>query len=329
MGAHPVGVGLDEGRALAGAGGVERGLGHGVHGEHVVAVDPDAGEAEAAGAVPERGAGLLLVGLGDGPLVVLAEEHDRAVVDAGEDERLGDVALAGGAVAEVGDDGGVAVVVAGADAAVALHAHGVAGGVQGLRADDDRVEVEVLLVGVPAAVVDPAEHAEQVDRVDPAAPGDAVLAVGGEGVVLGAQRPAGADLRGLLAEEAGPQAQLALALERGGLGVEAADEDQVAVEPAQLLVGQRVDDGVVLGVRDALTLGVEQLDHLRAAVLDGALGGLGAGDVVVHAERRLERGDLVVAHRALLLRAPVVTVAASVSDARWGVARPARPTGSS
>ena len=103
-----------------------------------------------------------------------------------------------------------------------------------------------------------------------------MLAVGGEGVVLGAQRAAGADLGGLLAEEAGPQAQLALALERGGLGVEAADQDQVAVEAAQLLVGQRVDDGVVVRVRDALTLGVEQLDHLRAAVLDGAFGGLGA-----------------------------------------------------
>ncbi len=236
MRAHPVGEGLDERRALAGAGGVERGLGHGVHGEHVVAVDPDAGEAEAAGALVERDAGLLLDGLGDGPLVVLAEEHDRAVVDAGEDERLVDVALAGRAVAEVGDDGGVAVGVAGADAAVALHAHRVAGGVQGLGADDDRVEVEVLLVRVPAAVVDAAEHAEQVDRVDAAAPGDAVLAVGREGVVLGAQRAAGADLGGLLAEQAGPQAELALALERGGLGVEAADEDEVAVEPAQLLV---------------------------------------------------------------------------------------------
>ena len=151
-------------------------------------------------------------------------------------KRLVDVALAGRAVAEVGDDGGVAVVVAGADAAVALDAHRVAGGVQGLGADDDRVEVEVLLVRVPAAVVDAAEHAEQVDRVDAAAPGDAVLAVGGEGVVLRAQRAAGADLRGLLAEQAGPEAELALALQRGGLGVEAPDEDQVAVEPAQLLV---------------------------------------------------------------------------------------------
>jgi two-component system response regulator DevR len=103
--------------------------------------------------------------------------------------------------------------------------------VQGLGADDDRVEVEVLLVGVPAAVVDPAEHPEQVDRVDAAAPGDAVLAVGREGVVLRAQRAAGADLGGLLPEQAGPQAQLALALQRGGLGVEPPDQHEVAVEP--------------------------------------------------------------------------------------------------
>ena len=68
---------------------------------------------------------------------------------------------------------------------VALDAHRVAGRVQSLRADHDRVEVEVLLVRVPAAVVDPAEQAEQVERVDAAAPGDPVLAVGREGVVLG------------------------------------------------------------------------------------------------------------------------------------------------
>ena len=235
----------------------------------------------------------------------------------------------GGAVAEVGDDGGVALVVTGADGAVALDAHGVAGGVQGLVADDDRVEVEVLLVGVPAAVVDPAEHPEEADRVDAAAPGDAVLAVGGEGVVLGAHRAAGADLRGLLAEEAGPQAELALALEGGGLGVEAPDEHEVAVEAADLLVAQRVDDRVVVGVAHALALGVEQLDHLGAAVLDGALGGLGPRHVVVHAERRLEGGDCVVAHWALLLRAPVVTGAASRADGtlRWCPRGP--PAGSS
>ena len=240
VGTHPVRVGLDERRALAVPGALERGLRDGVRREHVVAVDADAGEAEAERALVERDPGLALDRLRDRPLVVLAEEHDRGVVRRGEDERLVDVALRGGAVAEVRDHRGVAVRVAGADVAVALDAHGVAGGVQGLGADHDRVEPEVVLVGVPGAVVDAAEQAEQVERVDAAAVGDAVLAVGREDVVLRAQGAAGADLRGLLAEQLGPDAELAVALQRGGLGVDAAGEDHVAVEAAQLGLGGEV-----------------------------------------------------------------------------------------
>ena len=93
-----------------------------------------------------------------------------------------------------------------------------------------------------------------------------MLAVGREDVVLRAQRAAGADLGGLLAEQLGPDAELAVALERGGLGVDAAGEDHVAVEAAQLLGGEVV---VELGVVDALTLGGQQLDELGAAVLLG------------------------------------------------------------
>src|SRR5699024_12276427 len=50
-----------------------------VHREHVVAVDPDAGEAEARGPPVERDPRLALDRLRDGPLVVLAEEDDRGV----------------------------------------------------------------------------------------------------------------------------------------------------------------------------------------------------------------------------------------------------------
>ena len=176
-----------------------------------------------------------------------------------------------GAVAEVGDHRRVAVGVAGADDAVALHAHGVAGGVQGLRADHDRVEAEVVLARVPAALVDAAEQAEQLERVDAAAPGDAVLAVGREDVVLRAQRAAGADLRGLLAEQLGPDAELAVALERGGLDVDAPGQDHVAEEAADCSAARRrqaVAEGEV-GVLDALALGGQQLDELGAAVLAG------------------------------------------------------------
>ena len=260
---HPVRVGLDERRALAVTGPLEGGLRDGVRRQHVVAVDPDAREAEAQRALVERDAGLALDRLRDRPLVVLAEEDDRRVVGGGEDEGLVDVALRGRAVAKVRDHRGVAVGVAGADDAVALHAHGVARGVQALGADDDRVEPEVVLVRVPRAVVDAAEETEQLERVDALAPGDAVLAVGREDVVLRAQGAAGADLRGLLAEQLGPDAELAVALQGGGLGVDAPGQHHVAVEAADLLRGE-VE--VELRVVDALALGGEELDQLGAAV---------------------------------------------------------------
>src|SRR6478736_8782038 len=261
--AHPVGVGLDERRAVALARPLQRGLRDGVRRQHVVAVDADAREAEAQRTLVERDPGLTLDRLGDGPLVVLAEEHDRGVVGRGEDERLVDVALGRRAVAEVGDHGRVPLGVTGADDAVALHAHRVAGGVQRLGADHDRVEAEVVLVGVPAALVDPAEQAEQAQRVDALAVGDAVLAVGREDVVLGTQGAAGTDLRSLLAEQLRPDAELAVALEGRGLHVDAPGEDHVAVEPAQLLGREVV---VELGVVDALTLGRQQLDEVGSTV---------------------------------------------------------------
>ena len=273
MRAHAVRVRLDQRGSLAAAGGVEGLARHGVGREHVVAVDPHAGEAEALRAPVERDAGLVVGGGRDAPLVVLAEEDDRRVVDAGPDERLVDVALAAGAVAEVGDDRlAVGAVGLRADGAVLLHAHRVAGRVQRLRADDDRVELEALLLRVPAAVARAAEQAEQLERVDALAPGDAVLAVGREREVAVAQGPAAADLGGLLAEQRGPDAELALALQGGRLDVDAADEDEVAVERPVLLVGQ-VE--VVVGVRDALALRGEQLHRLLVAPLGGAGRGLG------------------------------------------------------
>src|SRR4051794_36950854 len=93
VGAHPVRVRLDQGRSVAVAGVVHGGAGDRVAGEHVVAVDAQAGEAEAGGALVEGDAALPLGGLGDGVLFVLAKEHDGGVVHAGPDERLVDVAL--------------------------------------------------------------------------------------------------------------------------------------------------------------------------------------------------------------------------------------------
>ncbi len=90
-----------------------------------------------------------------------------------------------------------------------------------------------------------------------------MLAVGREDEVLRGERAAGADLRGLLAEELGPDAELAVALEGGRLDVDATGEDHVAVEALDRLV---VEVEGELGVLDALTLGGQQLHELGATV---------------------------------------------------------------
>src|SRR5690606_34101577 len=162
VGAHPVGVGLDEGGAAAAAGAVERLGGDRVAGQHVVAVHPHRRDTHAGAAAGERHGALPARRHGDRPLVVLADEDDGRVVDGGEDHRLVDVALGGGAVAEVDDDGAVALGVAGADVAVALHAHGGPGRVQCVGPDDEGVDVEVVGRGVSAAVLDAAEDPHEL-----------------------------------------------------------------------------------------------------------------------------------------------------------------------
>jgi hypothetical protein len=238
----------------------ERGPGDGQAGEHVVAIDPQAGEAEPAGALEQRHLALRLDRLGDGPLVVLAEEHHRQVPGRGPDERLVHIALAAGPVAEERDDGGVSIGVTGTDGAVALNTHRVAGRMQGLGTDDDRVEAEVVAAGVPSAQVRAPEQPEQDQRIDVATPGHAVLAVGRERHVLRAQRPAGADLGRLLTEARCPQPKLALALQGGRLGVDTAGQDEVAIQGPNFVIG---DVEGVRGIRHAFALGRQQLDEVR------------------------------------------------------------------
>ena len=106
-----------------------------------------------------------------------------------------------------------------------------------------------------------------------------MLAVGGEGHVPRPQRAAGADLGRLLAEQRGPDAQLALALQGGRLDVDPADQDQVAVEAAELL-GRDVQR--VVGVLDPLALGGEELDELPGARLPGQAQRIGPGSGCDH-----------------------------------------------
>ncbi len=108
-----------------------------------------------------------------------------------------------------------------------------------------------------------AEDAEQGFGFDSAGVGEAVLTVGGEDEVLGARCASHADLSGLLAEHRRPQAQLTLALQCCALRIDAADEDHVPVEPAQILVGELCGEGVVLARGDTVAVLGEHLNHPR------------------------------------------------------------------
>jgi hypothetical protein len=199
-------------------------------------------------------------------------------------------------------------------------AHGVAGGVEALVADDDGVEVEAVLLGVPAALVGAAEDAQQLGRVDPAGPRDAVLAVGRERHVLGLQGSAGADLRGLLAQQRHPDAQLALPLQGVALAVEAADQHHVAVQRLQRRYVDVADPAVEPGVGDPLALRGQQLDQVRAAV-----GAAQPGDHLFPGLARAGRG---LGGRGPVLRNGHVASWCSATRDRFVAARAATDAGS-
>ncbi len=88
-----------------------------------------------------------------------------------------------------------------------------------------------------------------------------MFTVGGEGHVAGPERPPGTDLGRLLAEQGRPDAELALALQGDGLGVDTPDEHEVAVETFHL-VGAEFQR--VVRVLEPLPLGGEQLDSFHS-----------------------------------------------------------------
>jgi hypothetical protein len=252
----------------------------------------------------------------------LAVEDDGSVVHGGPDEALVDVALAGGTVTEEADGGLVhRAVVARAhrvpDSALEPLAHRIAGGVEALVADDDRVQVEAGGQRVPATVVGAPEDPEQLGGVDPPGPRHPVLPVGREHHVLGLHGPARADLRRLLPEQGHPDAQLPLPLQRVGLAVEAAHQHHVAVE---LLQSRAVDvacEVVEAGVGHPLALRGEQLDEVRITLVGGFQCGedvLAAGALVGY--RRNGRGPVVrIGHDASSCSGPA-TVRGGTGRAR-------------
>ena len=126
--------------------------------------------------------------------------------------------------------------------------------------------------GVPAAVVGAAEDAEQLGRVDAAAPGDAVLAVAdGKAMSPGRSARPAPICAASWPEQRHPDAELALALQRVGLPVDAADQHHVAVEaPAGPATSTSATCASKSGSRDPLALRGQQLDEVGAALV-GAL----------------------------------------------------------
>src|SRR5215208_2258483 len=100
---HAVGLGLDQGRTVPPAGTLNGLSGDLVDGEHVVPVHPVSWEAVALGALRYGAGDLQWLGDGDGVDVVLDEEDDWEIVDAGEVHRLMPVTLAGRGLAATGE----------------------------------------------------------------------------------------------------------------------------------------------------------------------------------------------------------------------------------
>ena len=245
---------LDEGRPAAAARALDRLAAGRIDRQHVVAVHLDPREAVRQRLLGERSrVGLLLERHRDGPLVVLAEEDDRHVPDAGEVQGLVEVALGGGAVAEEDhDDGVVAPVLGGV---------GEADGVGDLGRDGDGDRQVVLVGGGPAAFqVAGEEEQHLLDRPSPVDHGRR-FAEGRHHPVGGAEGEDAAHLGGFLALDRCEGADPPLTLEPhhplvqappqehgavqsfqvsgGNVGFERGVEIAVAVQDGQVLDGER------------------------------------------------------------------------------------------
>src|SRR5439155_3562435 len=125
--------------------------------------------------------------------------------------------------------------------------------------EHDRVQAEVVVVGIPATQAHAAEHAQQRYRVDVAAPRHAVLAVRRESHVLNSKGPSGSYLGRFLAEAGRPQAELTLPLKRSRFAVEPSHERQVAIKRLDLVIGDLKRE---VGVIDSHTFRRQQLNQI-------------------------------------------------------------------
>ena len=103
---NTVGKALDEGRTAAAASPLQGLSSRCVDGEDIIAVHLYPLEAVRESLLGQGGGGRLpTAGHGDGPLVVLADEHHRQAKNAGHVESFVEITLGGRAVTEIGDHG--------------------------------------------------------------------------------------------------------------------------------------------------------------------------------------------------------------------------------
>ena len=217
---------LDQRRAAATARAFDR-----IDGEEVVAVDDGAGKAVGRRAFGQRTAGALLAARRrDRPAVVLQEEHDRSLDQAGEVARLVKVAFARRAVAEVHQHHGVL--------RLSRQAPRETDRVRQLRGDRDLDRQDVHAVGDRAARRIPLEIADEVgERVAVPQQRRQLAVLRNDPVAGGVERPGGADDGRLLAADLRKRSETPLPLQARALRVECA---------AQLHQPQRCEDVIVV-----------------------------------------------------------------------------------
>jgi hypothetical protein len=235
---HPEGQRLDQRRAAAGARLLDRAPCLPVDGQDVGAVDHDALETVRLGAVCDvLGRELEVCRRGVRPLVVVADEHDGQLANAGERHPFVTVASGGGALAEPGDRD--ALLLANPEGQRATDRHRKHR--REVAHHRDQAEVRVSHVHVPVlalgGAVGPAHVLrEDAPRLDAADDVHAHVAMERRADVVGAHRGCDADGRGLVpsprVEGAG---DLPLAIEDVAALLDPAGQDHVAVDAEQVL----------------------------------------------------------------------------------------------
>ncbi len=233
-----VGFYFEEERAIADTAIFDGVAGHVVHGEAVHAVDFLAGDTVGvAGAEFEVGDGGGAVEVGSHAVAVIFDHEDAGeFVDAAEVEGFVEGTLVDGTVAEVAECDAVFLTVLGSPAET---------GGQRNVATDNRVTTEEILffveevhgaaLAVGASGDFAVEFGEERGEFHAARDGVAVVAVGGDDVILGAGGGDGADGDGFLADvEVAESADLLLLVGLGAFDFKLSDEAHLAVPVEQL-----------------------------------------------------------------------------------------------